>query len=391
MHSRLVVAGALAGGLIAATARSAPPVSVVVLAGQSNMVGYGDGTLLPPELASQPDVWYDHFNPAARDGGEYAGATSQGWEPLGPRGSLSHYGPEITLGAGLADELPDRRIAIVKMAMGGTNIPEHWARGLAADPAYPSKSQLYHALFGARDSATYAAPDNPLSYPGEVTRLDHALERLDAAGETWALGCFVWMQGENEAGWSAAFQYGDRLAALVAAVRDDLGAPALPVVVGRISDNLYAKNGGPLSPDQAANIDAVRQAQVDFGENDGHAAWIDTDDLPARPGDPYHFDDDGYRTLGERFAIACAALIGVGGGGGGAGGAGGAGGTDSAGGAAAGGASSGGSPPSRAANSADDGGCGCRAAGSPGSPGGVLVAALVVALGLAARRRERLG
>ncbi|WP_437872655.1 sialate O-acetylesterase [Sorangium sp. So ce363] len=287
----------------------AQPVKVFVLAGQSNMVGYGVGRQLPVELQSQPDVWYDHYNPDAREGGPYAAATSADWGPLEPKGEARRYGPEITFGRAIAAAYPEDRIAIVKMAQGGTNLVDHWGRGLAPDPEVLYKSQLYHALLGRLDSATYEG-DRALRYPEEVTRLDGALARIESEGHPYEIAALVWMQGENEAGWSAAFSYGDTLRGFIAAIRADLGVPGLPVVLGRVSDNLYPANGGPIAAGKEANIDAVRAAQVTVAEEDPRVAWVDTDDFTARsPDDAYHFDSAAYQLLGDRFAEAYIALV----------------------------------------------------------------------------------
>ncbi|WP_437291134.1 sialate O-acetylesterase [Sorangium sp. So ce406] len=299
----------LAAGVLSFSASAmAQPVKVFVLAGQSNMVGFGVGADLPVELRSQPDIWYDHFNPDARQGGPYAAATSTDWGPLEPKGEARRYGPEITFGRTIAAAYPEHRIAIVKVSQGGTNLVDHWGRGLPPDPEALYKSQLYHALFGKLDSATYA-DDRALEYPEEVTRLDNALARLESEGHDVEIAALVWMQGENEAGWSAAFRYGDALRAFIAAVRGDLGVPDLPVVLGRVSDNLYPANGGPIAVGREANIDAVRAAQVTVADEDPRVAWVDTDDFaPRSPDDTYHFDSAAYQVLGQRFADAYIAL-----------------------------------------------------------------------------------
>ncbi|WP_437728319.1 sialate O-acetylesterase [Sorangium sp. So ce861] len=430
----------------------AQPVKVFVLAGQSNMVGFGVGNALPAELQSQPDIWYDHHNPDAREGGPYAEATSDDWGPLEPKGEARRYGPEITFGHAMAAAYPAHRIAIVKMAQGGTNLVDHWGRGLAPDPEVLYKSQLYHALLGKLDSATYAG-ERALRYPGEPTRLDNALARLESEGHDVEIAGLLWMQGENEAGWSAAFNYGDTLRGFIAAIREDLGVPGLPVVLGRISDNLYPANGGPVAAGKEANIDAVRAAQVAVAEEDPRVAWVDTDDFaPRRSDDAWHFDSAAYQLLGERFAGAYLALVGeagspgassangaagAGGGGGaagasgstanagsaasaGAGGEGGEGGAAGASGSAVssassaasasasagvgGGGAAGASGSAAAAGSAGSAagssgaapggaggssGCGCRTAGIPGQ--GSTAAALALIALAALRRRRRSG
>jgi hypothetical protein len=373
----VALASALAASLLAAPARAERPVEVYLLAGQSNLVGYGDGTALPPALRSQPDVWFDHYNAIARTDATWAPSTTKDWVPLGPMGPDSLYGPEITFGRAMADARPNERIAIVKVGLGGTNIFQHWGRGLPPDPTYLWKSQLYHTTFGALDSATYSkAKGNALEYPDEPTRLDHALARLKDAGLEMVVAGLVWMQGENEANWSPAYDYDHTLPAFLAAVRQDLGAPALPIALGRISSNLYAKNGGPIS--SAAQIDAVRAAQEAVVAADPHARIIDTDDLPPKPGDAWHFSSAGYQTMGSRFAAAMLTMLPAEGGSPDAG-AGGAPGTKDAGGGgsggatppAGGGAGSGGAPGSASAGGANaSGGASASATGGANVTGG---------------------
>jgi hypothetical protein len=289
--------------LCASSAAMADDVRVFVMAGQSNMVGYGEGAELPANLASQADVLYDHFNPGERAGGSYVGSASTDFGPLSPKGSEVLYGPEITFGATIKGQLPGETVAIVKMAASGSNIVEHWARGVPEDGEYPEKSQLYHALLGTLDSGTYGpATDNELAFPNEATRLDAALARLQGAGHNASLGCFLWVQGENESGWNAAFSYDEKLSGLIGALREDLGRPDLPVVIARTASQTGQAAGGP-SPD--ANLAAVRAAQEGFVAADEHATLVDMDDLPGA-GDNLHFTSDGYKMLGERLATACA-------------------------------------------------------------------------------------
>jgi hypothetical protein len=292
--------------------------------------------------------------------------------------------------------LPDKQTAIVKVAQGGSNLVEHWGRGLPADPEMQKKSQLYHALMGTLDSATYGdSTGNPLAYPNEITRLDGALARLDAEERAWEIGCFVWAQGENEAFWSAANQYEGALAAFVAALREDLGRPDMPFVLARLSNQVSASNGGG-APD--AGVAAVRSAQEAVALNVPSVAWVDTDDLPGA-GDHLHFTSEGYRQLGARLATSCLDLMdepSSGSGGGGSGGSGaGAGGATGAGGDGAGAAGAGssddGPDDDGATDDGDAGDDGCTfVAGSRGWPGGAgLGLALLAGIVLARRRTSR--
>lgn len=348
---------------LAAPCVAADPVLVFVLAGQSNMVGYGANA--SPDLSPQASVLYDFCNPDVRppkSDASYADTTtSTTWDQLTTEGTSSYYGPELSFAKAIREALPGRQIAIVKFAQKGTNIFQHWARnalddtsqpprGLAPDADIVYKSQLYHALMGKLDSAKYDAQppvgqpvpegSNALAYPDEPGRLDTALDRLTNDGLTYEIGAVLWMQGENEAGSDRSSLYRQDLEAFIAAMRQDLKLASLPFIIGRVSDNLSADENGPLAPEDEPLLETVRAAQQAIADADANVEIIDTDDLPARPKDgdgffdPYHFDSPGYVTMGERFAKSYLALKATGGAGGqgGAGGMGGMGGAPPAGG-----------------------------------------------------------
>ena len=95
------------------TIAQAPPL-VLILAGQSNMVGQGVTDELPPELSVLPPR-VEFFVGARRT---VLSETSQ-------------FGPEVTLAHELARAMPDRDIVMIKHALGGTSL-------LAWSPAWDS-------------------------------------------------------------------------------------------------------------------------------------------------------------------------------------------------------------------------------------------------------------
>jgi hypothetical protein len=84
---------------------------------------------------------------------------------------------------------------------------------------------------------------------------------------------------------------------MVAAFREDLADPDLPVV--------FAQIGEPWSRESFPNWEAVRNAQqsVKLAET----SMILTADLPLQDG--IHFTTESYRKIGERFAEAMWALM----------------------------------------------------------------------------------
>ena len=95
------------------------PLKVFILAGQSNMVGWGDSKKLPDDL---------------RRGNERVLMFENGkWQPLKPiKKAMKNqqkfgmtefsFGPEIAFAHQVAKAWPDETIGIVKVAIGGTSI-----------------------------------------------------------------------------------------------------------------------------------------------------------------------------------------------------------------------------------------------------------------------------
>ncbi len=234
-------------------------IEVYLLAGQSNMDGYGMVTGLPPsQRVAQQDVplywsgWgtFSSLAPASAGGSAYTG-------------------PEVSFGRSMADA--GHRVALVKHAVGGTDLAEFWHPG--ADPEDTNVGTGWAVLM---DSVVAAEAE------------------LDAAGEPWRWAGFVWMQGEsdaNEASWAAA--YDDNLTHLLSRVREELDTPELPVVIG-----LIACEG------LCAGLETVREAQQAVADADDDVVTVETLDLPRNPYDTWHYDGPSTRVMGDRFAAA---------------------------------------------------------------------------------------
>lgn len=269
---------------------------VYVLAGQSNMVGYGFDAQLPAVLSgAQDEVPIYHGNDAAD------GATLDGrgrWSTLSPghgvgftsngaQNRLSdRFGVELTFAREMAARHPDRHVALLKYARGATSIDTAARQdGGAWDPDVAGINQFDHFAASAR-----------LALARQDVNGDGVEDTLVPAG-------IVWMQGEGDTGSSAvAGRYQANLARLMTRIRATLGDPNLPVVVGRISDS-GAAAGAPVWP----YGETVRQAQAAFVAADGHAALVTSTDQYSTI-DRVHYDSPGYLDLGTRFAQAMAEL-----------------------------------------------------------------------------------
>lgn len=238
------------------------PVQVFLLAGQSNMDGYAYVTGLPPSLqTAQDDVWMYWSGNAA-------------WTALAPASyglvyyGTEYFGPEVTFGHALANAQPDTQVALIKHAVGGTDLATYWNPGESR--ADPTMGQGYREF---------------------LLTTDEALGQLDAEGVDWQIAGMIWMQGESDAltTQEQAEAYEGNLTRFIARVREDVGAPEMPFVLGKIHCPTCTYG------------DIVRAGEDAVEAADPLVTAFDTDDLPIH-NDGIHYDGSGMRTLGQRFA-----------------------------------------------------------------------------------------
>ncbi len=256
------------------------------LSGQSNMVGWGNSL----ELDSVARFGHDN-RLVMFEGGE--------WRNLKPFKKPSQrqregwniaertFGPEIGFARALAEAWPEKRIGIVKQAVGGTGIMAWAPEWNAADADLTSdarKGPFYKELIGKALAAKQA---------GDVE-----------------LRGFLWLQGGKDMiAMETAERYAENLKALVAAVRRDLGAPRLPVLVGTyrqgaIPDSL---DGLDLSSFTFAGDRSrpgaltVLKAQTDAPRYIPDSNFVILRDLPRHPGN-IHANTEGMLRAGRAYA-----------------------------------------------------------------------------------------
>ena len=259
MRPLLLIAFAVLG-CSAAQPTSAPDPSrlqLFVLAGQSNMAGRG---LVEPEdrmpharvlMLDRELRWVPAIDPIHFDK------------------TVAGVGPGRTFAVVIADRTPTMRIGLVPTAVGGSPI-RTW------EP-------------GAYDSATKTHP------------YDDALVRARAAMKSGDLKAILWHQGESDGNAQQAPLYEQRLRALIARFRRDLGAPALPFLIGQ----LPRYDGVPWSPARE-RVDSAHRAVAHDVPN---VAFVSAAGLKDK-GDQVHFDSPSARELGRRYASAWLQLAG---------------------------------------------------------------------------------
>lgn len=269
---------------------------VYYLGGQSNMVGYGQVKELGEDDRAPVDgvmIYHGHIgNDGQAPTGKGSWATLAPGHGVGFPGRADRFGPELSFARRMKALHPDRNIAIIKYARGGTSIE-------------------------LSDQIPCWDPNDQRAGEGGVgiNQYDHALATIDRAMRTRDIdgdgmvdilipAGIVWMQGESDGmREEAARRYGANLGALMGRLRAALRDDELAVVIGRISDSHQRGDGGAVWPFG----ERIRAAQAGYCEADRNAALVISTDGYAYS-DPYHYDSAGYTDLGARFAEAIHAL-----------------------------------------------------------------------------------
>ncbi|MBI5548897.1 MAG: hypothetical protein HY901_33870 [Deltaproteobacteria bacterium] len=238
---------------------------VYVMAGQSNMVGLGksaDLTVAQAAPVANAVIYYDSC--------VHPNTHTKRWLPLGPGfGALDdRFGPELGFGRRWRELYPDRALAIIKVAEGGTALHDRWKA---------RTGDLYQLL---------------------LSEAQAQLADLSARGRPQLAG-FLWMQGESDAVEAAAADlYGQNLTELVSDLRSELGVPFLPTVAGLIAQS-------PLWPYSGTVRNGIALVSVQLGQME----VVETSDLTTWLDDAAHYDSASTLALGRRFADAAAGML----------------------------------------------------------------------------------
>lgn len=272
--------------LSAASAPTERPLKTFILAGQSNMVGWGDSRKLPDEM---------------RRGSERVLMFEAGtWQPLRPHqtvidlqrrvGLSEHsFGPEITFGAEMAKAWPGETIGIIKLAFGGTSLLA-WKRDWSKEDADRVGQGRWGSLY---------------------RKLIEKVNQARAARQVEIVG-FVWLQGGGDMkNVDVAKEYLANLQSLVAALREDVGQPWLPFIFGTargrdpgfdLPDDLTALEPRIVSGTYPA-AQWVLKAQFDAERQIPHARLVVLREIEKHPQN-IHYNTVGQLVIGRLFAHA---------------------------------------------------------------------------------------
>ena len=263
---------------------------IYIIAGQSNAVGYNDFNTYKPNFPyslEQPDIMF------WAGGSSVIDSLRDTWISLrvgisSIKGYENSFGPEISFGRYMADNNPDKKISIIKYAIGGT--------GIARSKDYKDYKPKGFENFDDKSQNWYPPIDGQpsgLIYKAFIENVYSALESLKRQNKKYELKGIIWIQGEHEAGLSPkmASDYESLLNNFIKHIRKDLASPNIPVLIGEVSNKwIYAK--------------VVRRAQKNVSAKNSNVKTIIAKDLPRKPKDDSHYTAKGMVILGIRTAKA---------------------------------------------------------------------------------------
>ncbi len=276
-------------------------IRVFVLAGQSNMNGFGYNKDLPNDLKTFKDVYIFQGN-SVPDGDLNGGigkwevlkpGNGTGFKTDGKTNTLSdRFGLELSFAKRMKELFPNDKIALIKYAREGTSI-----------------DSVARADFGCWD-ADFHGKNGINQYDNFLKTVKNALSETDIDGngkrdEIIPSG-ILWMQGEGDASYDEAIanRYYSHLKTLMNQLRAALLTDDLPVVIGKISDSGKNEKGRVWNTGEL-----VQYAQEKFVENDKNAAIVRSTKKYNYGNDPWHYDSSGYIDLGKNFAEEIFKLI----------------------------------------------------------------------------------
>jgi len=286
------------------------PVKVFVLAGQSNMVGFGTvsntpalierngglGTLetlvTDPATAAQfghlgsPGAW------STRDDVWVVGLDRQGPLGVGFGASSDHYGPELQFGHVLGDYY-ENPVLLIKIAWGGKDLYRDFRPPSSGDQVGP----YYIAM---------------------LDRVNEVLDELDRfmpsyRDQGYEIAGFGWHQGWNDrVNQVANDEYLDNCVNLVNDLRDDLGEPQMPFVLATTGMSGWDETHPRALSLMAAQLAVPTDPRLDFGAVravDTRDYWRDADVSPSAQGYHWNRNAETYFLIGNGMGEAMTELL----------------------------------------------------------------------------------
>lgn len=308
-------------GEVSAAERTCPAngkLKILILSGQSNMVGFGQLKGSPGTMESyvksnpedyghlvdqngQPvvrdDVWIVNLSSAEKE--------QMGWLTTGYGASAEHIGPEYAFGLTVGDYYEDP-VLLIKSAWGGRSLVHNFLSPGSADYPPPEKD--------GDKGFQYA---EVLRHVKEIT--GHLKKYYpDYSGQGYEIVGFGWHQGWNDRiNQQAVDAYEQNMVNFVKDIRKDLGIEKLPFVIANTG-----MGGWEIPIRYKAKVEKLMHAQLALGdpqkypEFEGNVAGVETRDFQrTREESPskqeYHWmrNWETYYLIGKSMGDAMVGLV----------------------------------------------------------------------------------
>lgn len=257
---------------------------IVLLSGQSNMVGHGNYDELSTNLKER--IQKVSSRVFVSNSGENPKTLSLIKGNKSDKYKFSkHFGPELLIGLTLAEKYPKQEFLLIKKAVGGTSLYGAWNVNWTLEKALTSergKTRQNLKLFGAH-----------------INNIKKHLKRLDAEGKKHKIIGVTWLQGEGDTNKEiTAINYKVNLQNLVSAYRKELSIKELPFIIGQINALPRKYKKGPKQV--RAGMLAVAGADQNIGiiKTIADKPWSDF----PKHSDNLHYNTEGQKRLGIAFA-----------------------------------------------------------------------------------------
>lgn len=125
---------------------------------------------------------------------------------------------------------------------------------------------------------------------------DNAVHTAKLAMRTSNLAAILWHQGEADCGKELYPLYVEKVSAIMKALRDELDAHDIPLLVGGLGDFLKDMKEAPA----LANYPHVNEALMEFARITPHTAFVSAEGLTSNP-DNLHFNAASLKEFGLRY------------------------------------------------------------------------------------------
>jgi hypothetical protein len=224
---------------------------VILMAGQSNMVGLGDIKKLKNDTLPDNIIYFNH-------------GTNTNLEVL-----HDTFGPEVGLSRYLNKHFPYLNFVLVKYAIGGSAIKE-W---VSVDPS-ETQSKEYYSDF-------------------------KAFSKSKLKGFNTKITAFLWMQGETDIRkLENSLAYETHFEKLISRIRKDFNNDSLPIIYGEVSSSTKV-------PEAKRTLN---NSQLNTSKTINNTYYITTSDLEMS-NDNVHFSDSALQEFGSRFGAVLENII----------------------------------------------------------------------------------